>query len=70
MPKQGQASSSGMGSTKREPIAHAVHPAGVANLGTVQVYGSTSIPIYAGRGLEAPMVGTDIHESGSQGKHK
>lgn len=68
--KQGQATTSGMGSTKREPIAHAVSVPAVANIGNAQIYGSTSVPIYAGRDLEAPMVGTDIHETGSQGKYK
>lgn len=70
MPKQGQASTSTMGSTKREPIAHAVNIAAAENLGDVKVYGSTSIPMYSGRGLEAPMVGTTIYPTGSQGKTK
>jgi hypothetical protein len=67
--KQGQASSSGMGSTKREPIAHAVNPAAVSEIGVHQVR-ATSLPLYEGRGLEAPMQATTVHESGSQGKHK
>lgn len=67
--KQGQASTSSMGSTKREPIAHAVSPAAVSEIGIHQVRG-TSLPLYEGRGLEAPMVGTTVHECGSQGKHK
>ena len=54
---------------KREPIPHAVSPAAVSEIGIHQVRG-TSLPLYIGRGLEAPMVGTTIHESGSQGKHK
>jgi hypothetical protein len=58
-----------MGSTKREPIAHAVSPAAVSEIGIHQVRG-TSLPLYEGRGLEAPMVGTTVHECGSQGKHK
>lgn len=67
--KQGQAQSSGSGSTKREPIAHAVNPAAVSEMGT-QVIRSTSLPLYEGRGLEAPIQSTTIHQSGSQGKHK
>lgn len=67
--KQGRADHSGMGSTKREPIPHAVNPAAVSEIGIHQVRG-TSLPLYEGRGLEAPMAGTTIHETGSQGKHK
>lgn len=68
--KQGQATTSGMGSTKREPIAHAVSVPAVANIGNAQIYGSTSVPIYSGRGLEAPMVSETSHPTGSQGTHK
>lgn len=68
--KQGQANTSSMGSTKREPIAHAVNLSAVEALGTVKVCGSNSVPMYSGRGLEAPMVGTTQYAAGSQGKHK
>lgn len=54
---------------KREPIAHAVSPAAVSEIGIHQVRG-TSLPLYEGRGLEAPMQGTTIHQRGSQGKHR
>ena len=54
---------------KREPIAHAVSPGAVSDIGIHHVRG-TSLPLYQGRGLEAPMQGTTIHETGSQGKHK
>lgn len=71
--KQGKASHSGMGSTKIEPRSHAVPPAYPARLGTMQGNHSDSgthrvqkIPMYAGRGLKAPMVGTTIHKKGSQ----
>jgi hypothetical protein len=66
---QGKATKSGMASTKREPIAHAVNPAAVSEIGIHQVRG-TSLPLYEGRGLEAPMAGSTTYESGSQGKHK
>lgn len=66
---QGKATTSGMASTKREPIAHAVNPAAVSEIGIHQVRG-TSLPLYEGRGLEAPMVGSTCYEAGSQGKHK
>lgn len=69
MTKQGQATSSGMGSTKREPIAHAVNVAAVSEIGIHQVRG-TSLPLYEGRGLEAPMQGCTSYATGSQGKHK
>ncbi len=67
--KQGRATQDGMASTKREPIAHAVSPAAVSELGILEGR-ATSLPLYIGRGLEAPMVGTTTYESGSQGKHK
>lgn len=54
---------------KREPIAHAVSEGAVSDIGIQHVRG-TSLPLYEGRGLEAPMQGTTIHQSGSQGKHK
>jgi len=62
-----------MGSTKVEPKSHAVDPCYPANLGlargnhyedgTVRV---NKIPIYEGRGLEAPMKKVTIHPKGSQ----
>lgn len=69
MTKQGQAHSSGVASTKREPIAHAVNPAAVSEIGVHQVR-ATSLPLYEGRGLEAPMQGCTNHPTGSQGKHR
>ena len=66
--KQGQGRSTDSGQ-KREPIAHKVNVAAVAELGIHQVRG-TSVPLYAGRGLEAPMQSTTNHPSGSHGKHK
>lgn len=66
--KQGQASSSHVGSTKVEPQSRAVNVDAVAEIG-LQQHG-TSVPLYAGRGLKAPMVGETSHPTGSQGKHK
>lgn len=57
------------GDQKREPIAHAVSVAAVSEIGIQQVR-NNSLPLYEGRGLEAPMVGTDTHPTGSQGKYK
>lgn len=65
--KQGRATTSIVGSTKQEPISHAVDPGAVSEIG-IQQYG-TSLPLYEGRGLQAPMVGETSHKSGSQGKH-
>lgn len=66
--KQGQATHSSMGSTKVEPKAHEVCPEYAADLGLARAY--TKVPMYEGRGLEAPMAGTTVHHTGSQGKHK
>ena len=66
--KQGTGNSTNSGQ-KREPIAHAVSPAAVSEIG-IQVVRATSLPLYEGRGLEAPMQGTTNHPCGSQGKHK
>lgn len=77
--KQGQASHSGMGSTKVEPRSHAVSPAAVSQIGLKQGNHATGqpapvrvtkVPMYEGRGLQAPMVGTTSHKAGSQGHHK
>lgn len=66
--KQGMGNNTNSGQ-KREPIVHAVSPAAVSEIGIHQVR-STSVPLYQGRGLEAPMQNSTIHHSGSQGKHK
>lgn len=52
---------------KVEPKAHAVNPGGVDMLGQATHF--KKVPIYEGRGLEAPMKGTEVHHCGSQGKH-
>lgn len=75
--KQGSGNSS-MGQTKREPIARAVSPAGVSQIGssmgnhatdvTHNLHG-TSESMYKGRGFEAPHdAGRTVHHGGSQGK--
>lgn len=66
--KQGRATTSFVGSTKTEPASHAVSPAAVSELGIHEVR-HTSLPLYEGRGLQAPMVSETTHKSGSQGKH-
>lgn len=67
--KQGRASPDSASGQKREPIAHRVNIEKVADIGN-QVIRTTSLPLYEGRGLEAPMQGTTTHPHGSQGKHK
>jgi hypothetical protein len=77
--KQGQASSSGPGGRKREPIAHAVSPAGVSQIGeslgnhatdSTKILHGASEPMYKGRGFEAPMNKPMRHHTGSQGRHE
>lgn len=67
--RQGQASHSGTGATKVEPKSRGVNVTAVANMGNSQHYapGNGPSPLYQGRGLKAPMVGTTTHKAGSQG---
>lgn len=76
--KQGQATHSGVGSTKVEPRSRAISPGATADIGVkkgnhVSDGGHTvrhvSRPLYEGRGLEAPHAGTTVHRKGSQGQH-
>ncbi len=63
---------------KREPIAHAINPAGVSQIGSVlgnhatdhgKILHGASISMNAGRGFEAPKdAGRTVHHNGSQGK--
>lgn len=66
--KQGQASSSHTGSTKVEPVSTKVNPGGVSEIGAHVAMNPS--PVFEGRGVRAPMAGTTIHHTGSQGKHK
>lgn len=66
--KQGRATTSIVGSTKVEPISHKVSVEAVSEIG-LQVVRATSLPLYQGRGLEAPMVSETSHKTGSQGKY-
>jgi hypothetical protein len=65
--KQGMGKTT-MASTKVEPRSQAVNPEAAAEIGR-QVTHVRSVPMYEGRGLQAPMVGSTSHKSGSQGKH-
>ncbi len=75
--RQGRASSS-TPDYKTEPKAHSVNPAAVAHLGTMLgnhaegtkgILPGAGVPLYRGRGLEAPMVGECSSNCGSQGKY-
>ena len=76
--KQGRATHSGMGSTKTEPRAQAVHPGGAGNLGISQGNHATdkgdmpfkTTSLFGGAVLKPPMAGSQTHPCGSQGKHK
>ena len=70
---QGRASNSNSGSTKPTTISHAVPPAYAAGLGVMKGNHSDCgtvnvqrIPMYIGRGLEAPTVKTTTYRKGSQ----
>lgn len=67
---QGKATTSFVGSTKQEPIPHAVNVRAVENIGTHSIGRAASAPLYEGRGLSAPMTKCESHPTGSQGKHK
>ena len=64
--KQGEAKHV-MGGGKTEPVSRAVNPAAVAELG-IQEVRHKSLPLYEGRGLEAPKASCTIHHAGTQGK--
>lgn len=68
--KQGQATHSGSGSTKIEPISTAINPAYAGEIGVQMHRPEDRSPMSEGRGLKAPMVSTTQHHAGSQGKHK
>lgn len=65
--KQGNATHSSVGSTKQEPVSRAVNVSAVSEIGVQQVHTrGTSVPLYEGRGLEAPMKSTTVYPKGSQ----
>jgi len=67
-----------MSGRKREPVAHAINPAGVSQIGsamgnhatdTGKILHGASISMDAGRGFESPRdSGRTVHHSGSQGR--
>lgn len=64
--KQGQATSSHMGSTKQEPKGRGVSVEAVSDLGAKQYH--SSAPLYSGKGVQAPAMTSSVHLKGSQGK--
>ena len=53
---------------KTEPVSRAVPPAYPAELGILESR-RVKVPMYEGRGLEAPMNQCKTHKSGSQGRY-
>lgn len=53
---------------KTEPVSRAVPPAYPAELGILESR-RVKVPMYEGRGLEAPMAGHTTHKCGSQGRY-
>lgn len=74
MTTQGRATTSKVGATKPMTLARAVPPAYPARLGLMQGNHASDkgtvrlqqIPMYEGRGLEAPKMNVTIHPKGSQ----
>jgi hypothetical protein len=76
--KQGSGHTS-VSAEKSNYQSKAVNPAHVAQMGTAlgnhatgngQILPGASVPLYRGRGLEAPMVSCESSNCGSQGKHR
>jgi hypothetical protein len=68
--KQGQASGSNAGTTKREPISHTVTPRMAGQIGLAQGVPRNTGPI-ENRGASSPSpAGCQCHPQGSQGKHR
>lgn len=74
--KQGQASRSGPGCQKTEPVPQAINPGYAGNIGSH--FGNHAecgdftpriTPEDAGRGYRAPGIGSTSHKGGSQGKY-
>lgn len=66
--KQGTGHSTHTGQ-KTEPTARAVNPSATDQLGQALGTQRSVVPMYEGRGYEAPKANTTIHDSGSQGRH-
>lgn len=65
--KQGRAPTIVTG-TKAEPVSKVVNPGAVSQIGIHHVQREKE-PLYAGRGLKAPMVSQKSHKGGSQGNY-
>jgi hypothetical protein len=65
--RQGRSTRDVKESSKTEPVSKAVSPSYVGDIGIQQVR-TSSVPMYEGRGLKAPMKSIATHKAGSQGK--
>lgn len=66
---QGRAKTDTTASTKVEPKSQGVNIGAVSEIGIHQV-NYNRVPIYEGRGIEAPTKQTTIHQRGSQSRNK
>ena len=66
--KQGRPSRDVSESYKTEPASKAVSPRGVSAIG-LQYVNCKEIPVYEGRGLQAPMKSVKTSNKGSQGNY-
>lgn len=68
--KQGQATTSSMGSTKVEPTSRAVNVGAVSEIGEQVIHTNGKAPaVFEGSGLRAPMAGCTVHKGGTQGEY-
>ena len=66
--KQGRPTRDVNESAKREPNPKAIGVGAVGRIGGKYVYSKTPESMHQGRGYKAPMAGSKVHPSGSQGK--
>ena len=66
--KQGRAGRDVNESSKREPMPKAVGEGAVSRIGGQCIYTKQPSPMRQGAGYKAPMAGSKVHPSGSQGK--
>jgi hypothetical protein len=57
-----------MGGQKVEPKSQGINPEYAAEIGRQTVH-TRPVPMYDGRGIEAPKATSSTHKCGSQGRH-
>jgi hypothetical protein len=67
--KQGRATSNKSAGTQPTPVSRGVNVEHAASIGLKHIR-TVNLPMYEGRGIEAPMQHEESYESGSQGKYK